>query len=52
MHWTAVDAAVLAASALQGLEREYDRLLAENDNLKRRLARFDAGFSATHKKSA
>lgn len=37
---------------LQGLEREYDRLLAENDNLKRRLARVDGQFSAGDKKSA
>lgn len=47
----ASNAAALKAQS-QGLEREYDRLLAENDNLKRRLARFDAGFSATDKKSA
>jgi hypothetical protein len=42
----------LLIDVLQGLEREYDRLLAENDGLKRRLARFDAGFSAADKKSA
>ena len=29
---------------LQGLENEYDRLLAEHDALKRRLARFDPSF--------
>jgi hypothetical protein len=42
----------VVALALQGLEREYDRLLSENDGLKRRLARFDVGFSAADKKSA
>lgn len=35
---------------LQGLESEYDRLLAENDNLKRKLARFDGQFAAGSKK--
>ena len=27
---------------LKGLEKEYDRLLSENDELKRKLSRFDA----------
>ena len=32
---------------LQGLENEYDRLLAEHDALKRRLARFDPSFQGS-----
>jgi hypothetical protein len=46
----AAKAAEARADALQsqakGLEREYDRLLAENDGLKRRLAQADAAFAA------
>ena len=34
-------------SMLQGLENEYDRLLAEHDALKRRLARFDPTFQGS-----
>lgn len=34
-------------STLQGLENEYDRLLAEHDALKRRLARFDPTFQGS-----
>eukprot|EP00775_Hariotina_reticulata_P003073 gene3073-3352_t len=35
---------------MHGLEREYDRLLSENDKLKRRLAQLDPQFSAGNKK--
>ena len=35
---------VRTGACLQGLENEYDRLLAEHDALKRRLARFDPSF--------
>ena len=35
---------VVACVMLQGLENEYDRLLAEHDALKRRLARVDPTF--------
>lgn len=40
--------------AMQGLENEYDRLLSENDELKRRLSRFDASspYTANNKKGA
>jgi len=34
---------------MQGLEAEYDRLLAANDELKRRLARSDPSFAASHR---
>ncbi len=34
---------------LQGLEKEYDRLLQENDDLKRKLSRHDS--SATYQAS-
>jgi len=39
---------------LQGLEREYDRLLAEHDGLQRKLARLGGGGQqfAADKKSA
>ena len=39
---------------MQGLENEYDRLLSENDELKRRLSRFDASspYTANNKKGA
>lgn len=37
-----------AVLGMQGLEAEYDRLLAENDELKRRLARSDPSFAASH----
>jgi hypothetical protein len=33
-------------STAQGLENEYDRLLADHDALKRRLARFDSTFES------
>lgn len=33
---------------VQGLEKEYDRLLSENDELKRRLSRFDASSPYDH----
>ena len=36
---------------MQGLEAEYDRLLAENDGLKRRLSRTDPTFEASHRAS-
>ncbi len=39
----------VAASGMQGLEAEYDRLLAEYDELKRRLARSDPSFAASHR---
>ena len=38
-------------SGVQGLEAEYDRLLAENDSLKRRLSRMDPSFEASHRAS-
>ena len=40
----------MAGSAVQGLENEYDRLLADHDALKRRLARFDSSFENTGSK--
>lgn len=46
---TANEAAVKEQA--KGLNREYDRLLAENDELKRRLARFDGQFASGDKKS-
>ena len=39
--------ALRCKSMLQGLENEYDRLLAEHDALKRRLARFDPTFQGS-----
>ena len=38
-------------TGVQGLEAEYDRLLAENDGLKRRLSRTDPTFEASHRAS-
>ena len=40
----------LSCAVLQGLENEYDRLLAEHDALKRRLSRFDPTFESTGSK--
>jgi hypothetical protein len=43
---------VNAASRAQGLEREYDRLLADHDRLKRDFAQATGGRAAGDKKAA
>lgn len=40
----------LSHDAPQGLENEYDRLLADHDAVKRRLARFDPTFEGAGSK--
>ncbi len=42
----------LCLMRMQGLEREYDRLLSENDGLKRQLARMDTRFSGSGDKKS
>ncbi|KAK9831508.1 hypothetical protein WJX81_003958 [Elliptochloris bilobata] len=48
---TALANADALQSQAKGLEAEYDRLLAENDGLKRRLSRMDPSFQASHRPS-
>ena len=44
LPWAGTQGGVVACVMPQGLENEYDRLLAEHDALKRRLARVDPSF--------